>query len=99
VYVCVNTSYKVEEILDKNAEWLKMIVREISSIEFERNMQDLMLHGASKKEIDKMRNDFYEMYTEKRIKSQKKIDRLPSIKEFRNLGLSVGKPNKTAVKR
>jgi hypothetical protein len=73
-----------------------MMTREISIIEFERNMFDLALHGVEKTAIDNLRSNFYDEY--KQQKDTKKKNKL-DINYFRMLGLSVGKENKTVVKR
>jgi len=95
IYVCKHTSYKIEEALEHNIDWLNMMSRELSSIEFEKNMFDLALHGIDKNTIDDLRRNFYDKEDTENKTVNKKLD----VNYFRMLGLSVGKDNKTVVKR
>lgn len=99
MYICRHTSYRTDEILEKNIDWLNMMSRELSIIEFEKNMFELAVHGVEKETIDNLRKSFYEeQISDEKIKNGKAKQRL-DINYFRMLGLSVGKPNKTVVKR
>lgn len=72
-----------------------MMVKEISEIEFEKNMFDAALHGVDSKTIQSMKDDFYKSKNKNKSVQKKGL----SIQDFRNMGLSVGKDNKTVVKR
>lgn len=91
--VAHHLNYTIEQVLDHPLDWVQMMTKQITDEQFERNVFELALHGVDKEEIERMKREYY-----RRQKAEKQ-DRLPSIGDFRALGLSVGRPNNTTVKR
>lgn len=87
----------MEYVLLQNYDWLNIMIKELSTIEFENNILQLQMHGIDSKIIDRMKREFYNIYPEKE-RQVKKAD-LPSLGQLRMMGLKINKPNKTTVKR
>jgi hypothetical protein len=87
-------NYTIEQVLDYDIDWINLMLKQINTIDFEKNMFSLALHGAEKSKIDRLRDDFYSNLDKKKTTAKQL-----SINDFRIMGLSVGKENKTIVKR
>ena len=82
-------------MLDHSVEWFYAMIEQLSKADFENNINELVLHGADKAIIDKMRAEYDRQFGVRK----KKPAPLPSLAQFKMMGLSVGKPNKTKVVR
>lgn len=85
--------YTVDEVLDKNLDWINAMLNEINHKDLEDKLFQLSLHGVNKKEIDKIRRDF-----EQQSSDEPKDIRIP-LTDFQQMGLSLGRPNATRVIR
>ncbi len=78
--------------MDKTVNWVNKMSELIAREEFERNIFELSLHGVSKEEIGKMRNNFEEHYSDKTNVSNKETKQA-----LTSMGLYVGKKITTKV--
>jgi len=72
------------------------MIEQLSKVDYEKNINELVLHGADKSVIDKMRAEYDRQYG--KVKKKGGIQHT-TLAQFRMMGLSVGKPNKTKVVR
>ena len=85
--------YTVDEVLDKNLDWINVMLDEINRKDLEDKLFQLSLHGVDKKDVDKIRRDF-----ERQSSGEPKDIRIP-LTDFQQMGISLGRPNATRVIR
>jgi len=88
--------YTIEEILDHDVDWINAVLKEIERQDLDDTTFRMALHGVSKENIDKFRNEC-------EGKSKSDSDKLKDIRippqKFRQLGLGIGKKTHTIIKR
>jgi hypothetical protein len=94
---CVKISktlhYTIEQVLDHDVDWIEHIYTELLRQEWEEVLFQMALHGVPKDKLDQLRKEINQ--DPKKTPENVKIP----LAEFRSLGLSFGKENKTKVIR
>lgn len=85
--------YTIEEVLEHTPLWITEIYKELSIQEMEEKLFQMSLHGVSKQEVQKIRENFLMQFE----KSEKEND--VSLSNFQKVGLKFGKPTGTTVIR